>query len=111
MLTLRGDKFVYTPHLLHQNRQTPQNYMDRVDAGGTNSNTLPGQISIYLTYGQRVFTSPRPTTSKVAAGNESQQKYGANQFITLSGHFSTFSTKVLVPEGPNVNTSLGQIGI
>ena len=51
--------------------------MNRVDAGGTNSNTLSGQISIYLTYGQRVFTSPRPTASKVAAGNESQQKYGA----------------------------------
>ena len=77
MLTLRGDKFVYTPHLLHQNRQTPQDHMDRVDAGGTNSNTLSGQISIYLMYGQRVFTSPRPTASKVAAGNESQQKYGA----------------------------------
>ena len=44
-----------------------------------NSNTLLGQISIHLTsstkitYGQRVFPSPRPTAPKVAAGKKAVQ--------------------------------------
>ena len=43
-----------------------------------NSNTLLGQISIHLTsstkitYGQRVFPSPRPTAPKVAAGKNGE---------------------------------------
>ena len=43
-----------------------------------NSNTLSVQISIHLTsstkitYGQRVFPSPRPTAPKVAAGKKAE---------------------------------------